>query len=444
MRQSLALALAVALFVLSGAVRAPAEPGGDADFDAGIRTWLGADDVLEREEAAAAIREARAGVERIAAALSRVAPPLEDPGPGTTRFEQPGIDGLTHVTFLHRPPGAAPEEGWPLLLWLHGDLASAEAEAGREGIDLFAHHADEEGFVLLCPSTTIRTAWWSRGGEILLEAALRRAGRCLRLDRARILVAGRSDGASACFHLLENLPDPFAAFVAFVGNPQVAATQGGPAWPTNLDARPVLAFAAGRDPLYPAEGMREVYRELEEQGARLTLVVEPEAGHDLSFLERRWPQVLGFWRARPLPDPPRRLVWTTSRPTGSRRAWVEIVTLDPEASSLDAVASEADVPPPRDRGYGTKPGRVEAEILAGNRIEVHTDGVRRLRLYLEEGLIDFERELTVELDGREVFRGLPPTDPDVLLEEAWRDGGGVPPTRGVLDLDAGGGERKGP
>lgn len=399
-----------------------------------VADYLRTDDPFRRAEILERLQAADVDVDAVADVVRAWSVEDDEGSHGPFAFDVTLPDGRVRRVLGIRPRGAPPETGWPTLLWLHGDLHAELEDGGREAIRHLGSAAARDGFLLLAPSASKATSWWSSRGEALVDATLATAKRRFAVDPNRVAVVGRSDGGSACFHFLAHRPDAFCAFLSFVGNPQVAASLGGPLWPGNVATRPVYAVAGGRDAVYPAAGLRPLFEALGRSGCRLTWIEEADAGHDLSWLEARWPEVLAFWRANPREALPTEVAWTTSRPTGGRRAWLEIRALDRESASRDAVEAELGRAVDADRGYGIPPGTAEACFRPGGRLEITTDGVARLRIHLLEGLVDFDEDLIVDLDREEVFRGRPPQSLEHLLEEARREGPGGPIARGHLDF----------
>lgn len=251
-------------------------------------------------------------------------------------WERETADGVTHTIFAYVPESYTPEKAWPVLIWLHGGVGRDEDGAGEGGVRMFGDEAGERGFLILSPSTQNGARWWTPNGTALIRGALKDLGRRWHVDADRVCVAGFSDGGSGCYHLLAHDPEPYACFVAFMGNPLVSRSAGGPTWAPNLASRPVYAVNGGEDRLYPSAMIRPFLEEMEEAGCDLAWIDEPDVGHELSFLAERWEEAYDFWMDHSREASPKRLAWVTSRLEGEGRlSWVEILRLD-----ADAPASE--------------------------------------------------------------------------------------------------------
>jgi gamma-glutamyl phosphate reductase len=58
----------------------------------------------------------------------------------------------------------------------------------------------------------------------------------------------------------------------------------------------------------------------------------------------------------------------------------------------------------------------DVEIKKNNLIEVKSEGVGKMILYLNKSLLDLSKAVTVVANGKEVYKGMVKTDKQVLLE----------------------------
>lgn len=97
------------------------------------------------------------------------------------------------------------------------------------------------------------------------------------------------------------------------------------------------------------------------------------------------------------------------------------------------VASDLVPREPQGPGAGEPAGVVDARIVARDRIEIRTAGVKRLRLHLAADQVDLDKPLTVVINGKTRYEAVPKEHPAYVLTEAWRDGG-IPRYRAQLVL----------
>ncbi|MHC5010045.1 MAG: carboxylesterase family protein [Planctomycetota bacterium] len=529
LRRTLILALLL-LFAL------PAHADDPPALEELLTSYLTTTDPVDRMTYAFGVLAASSDPARIAAAVPgawRWPDDVEAGEPLTWTRTTP--DGKEHTIYAYAPESYTADRAWPVLVWLHGGVARPSDGGGQSGLQLFAGEANEKGFLLLSPSAQEGSEWWTPSGEQLIRDALGDLARWLRADLNRVAVAGFSDGGSGCFHLLAHDPDPYACFLAFMGNPLVSRLMGGPTWASNVPSLPVYAVNGETDRLYPAERMRPFMEELQEAGGDVRWFVAEGVGHEISGLAAHWEDAYAFWMDRKRDVSPRNVDWASSSPDrDGRRRWVEILEVDDEAPAVAEVerpmelvapfeprprlgirldlehegpglmieevedetpaaeagfiagdiilrVGETDIAGPaeitvlrdylegleedgtftvrrgdeelvietrprvleRDRpsrpgalGYDRPVGRVHAQALEGNRIDLQSTGVRAIRLHLAEPLVDFGRELVVRWNGKTVFAGPPPQDASYLLAQAARNGPGAPVYRGSLEIRA--------
>lgn len=175
----------------------------------------------------------------------------------------PRRDGLLYV-----PANYSPDRAWPLVVALHGAGGNARSWASYPG------RADALGFVLLVPES--RAASWDIVGTTdfqfdppFIDRALGATFARCRIDPARIVLAGFSDGASYALSLGIANGDLFSALVAFspgfvvpgiapVGRPRIFVSHG------RLDQ--ILPVERSRDEIVPglrARGYQVRYREFD-------------------------------------------------------------------------------------------------------------------------------------------------------------------------------------
>lgn len=200
-------------------------------------------------------------------ALEALDPPTPD-GVRVGLFEA-GSDGGGRGFAFYVPERYDGRADWPLIVALHGGGGD-----GREFLWTWLREARSRGFLLLAPSSAGST--WSMTGPdvdaVRLERLIDWLGERWRIDRARMLLTGLSDGAT--YALLRGLA-PDAAFSAIaagagvlhpanVANGNLARARGKPIYLVHgaLDwLFPVALARAARDALSRA-GAALVYEEL--------------------------------------------------------------------------------------------------------------------------------------------------------------------------------------
>ena len=259
-------------------------------------------------------------------------------------------DGKEHSIFAAIPEAYDAKKVWPVLIWLHGAVARPVDGGGASGVRALAELADQEGFIVLSPSAQTGSEWWLPTGVDLVRGSLDDLKQRYRVDANRVAVAGFSDGASGCLHLLAHDPEPYCCFLPLRSHPGVTRLAGGPSFAVNVQSRPVFAVNGGRDTLYPSAQIKPLIDQLKAAGCDLTWLDLPEAGHRLTdVFPDHWDKVRDFWKAHPRVPLAKTIAWETSMPQRQGRfGWVEIVSVDPQAPSAKG-AKAAVLPDPAGR-----------------------------------------------------------------------------------------------
>src|SRR5919201_581681 len=152
-----------------------------------------------------------AGAGAIAAGLTRTRLRATDdaaPGQHALNVGEPARDGLYYV-----PRGYKADAPAPLWLVLHGAGGSSQSAAYTFPL------ADEFGVIILAPDSRDDRTWdgvlrnWGPDVEFI-AASVSRIARVCNIDRARVSVAGFSDGASYALGFGISFGDEFTRIIA--------------------------------------------------------------------------------------------------------------------------------------------------------------------------------------------------------------------------------------
>jgi len=262
--------------------------------------------------------------------------------------------------------------------------------------------------------------WWSYGARSFPLLALDYLVARYPVDTDRVAILGYSMGGYGAWNVGLRYADRFAAAVPLAGGisrkenlaPRDAASRH-----LLANARMVPTFFAhgSDDPIVPVRFSRTIAADLEQLGA--DFVYEEVAGgqHVLRpFLEgNALTDQLRGWLAGKARDPhPRQVVHAALGAYHGGSYWVRVDAL-------------------RDAR-----GRVEAEVLEGNRIVVRTEGVARVTVFLDPALLDLERPVRIDLDGVPTWEGVAEPDLRTVAETyaASRDPALVYARRVTLDV----------
>jgi len=386
----------------------------DADFDA---FWAAAS---PRAAAVAAVRLLRDDVDFDTAFARLRAGRRYAPAP-TGRLDEtvaiPGTDPFPDT--IDVPATYDPATRWPVRVQLHGGIGR-EASRPQRGPNRIAG----EPQIYLFPAASADAAWWHGNQVDNVLALLDRVKRRYNVDESRVSLTGISDGGTGTWFFAMREATRFAAFLPLIGDPGVLANRGahpdGQLYPANTVNRPLFVVNAKDDPLYPVDAVRPWITMFRTAGADLTFRPQTCCGHDVSWWKEVRPAYEAFVHAHPRTTYPDRLSWETDRTDRyNRLAWLVIDELGRTRSDMalhDEDMAGEDEAYPRD----VPSGRVDVERY-GNTVKAFTRGVKRFTLLLSPDQFDFDRVVTVTVNGDTAFSGKVKKDPAVLLKWAARD-----------------------
>lgn len=208
-------------------------------------------------------------------------PSVTEPGGGFSRLvSRPGTPagtapaGLTKLGlgtsrdgYLHVPASYRPAQPTPLVLALHGAGIPAQGP-----LNLMTPYAESHGFLLLAVKSADYT-WDAISGRYgtdvaFIDAALRLAFDRVRVDPARVIVSGFSDGASYALGLGLTNGKLFSRVVAF--SPGFIPSGDSP-----VEGKPQVFISHGKqDPILPID-----------RSSRLIVPVLQQEGYTVNYVE---------------------------------------------------------------------------------------------------------------------------------------------------------------
>jgi predicted esterase len=171
----------------------------------------------------------------------------------------------------------------PLLIVLHGAGGDEHMFPDGYGGGLVARLAEERGFVVASPLTTV----FATGG--FLEPLLEEMAAMAPIDPARIHLVGHSMGAAAAARIASMQPDRIASIALIAGNPRFDPARPPP---------PALVVAGEFDPLAPASRVGPAATAARRQGMEVDFESIAGAGHTLVVAESL-PMAVAWLLARP-------------------------------------------------------------------------------------------------------------------------------------------------
>lgn len=363
-----------------------------------VNEYLTAPDSATRGQVFERFRsEEAAGCNLISKLISHMKPPVLTPEPegdqvGLYELEVPARRNAPAVRYqVQLPPEYDPYRRYPTIVTLHGAGTTPAAQidwwAGpwnKQGLRL--GQASRFGYIVVAPawaSDSQKRYQYSAEEHTAVLDCLRDACRRFSIDTDRVFLSGHSMGGDAAWDMGLAHPDLWAGVIPIVAKSDRYCSLY---WP-NAERVPYYFVCGELDGNKLAENARELDRYLN-KGYNCTVVEYEGRGHELFSDEI---QRLFDWMSRFRRNFfPHEFTTRTMRRWDNFFWWVELDQL-PDKAMVEPV----DWPP----GRGVLPVKTEASLTATNGIHV-LSGARAVRVWLSPELVDFQRRVTVTINGR--------------------------------------------
>jgi hypothetical protein len=324
---------------------------------------------------------------------------------GTIPNERIDVQGRAYHVALSVPPTYQPVKSYGLVVCLHGAGFTGDAYLERWQARL------GEDYVLACPTTPMG-AWFTRSAEELVLATIRSVQRRYHIDPDRIFLTGMSNGGIGAWVIgMHDAP-------LFAGIAPMASGLDNVLLPflANLRSTPIYIIHGVKDQVMPVEFSRRITSELTKLGYPF-VYREHDREHPMAgghyFPREELPELVTWLNAQRRNPLPTSVTVVREASHFQPFGWVRIDTTDAIAAfSEDLVSKRDDLI--KQREYA----RLDASIVAPNRIEVRADRVQRYSLFLNEQLIDSSKPLIVFTNGQVSFDGTVTPSLETLLKQA--------------------------
>ena len=324
---------------------------------------------------------------------------------GTLRDEHITLQDRSYSLSLSIPLTYQPSKGYGLVVCLHGAGFTGDAYLERWQARL----GDE--YLLACP-TYPSGAWFTRRAEDLVLASIRHVKRRYHVDPDRIFLTGMSNGGIGAWLIgMHHAP-------LFAGIAPMASGLDDVLMPflANLRNTPIYIIHGAKDQVMPVELSRSISRELAALGIP-HVYQEHQREHPMAgghYFPREELPDLVTWLDRQRREPlPVKLTVVREASHFQSFGWLRLEATDPIAAFSDDLVDKRD-----ERIRRREYAKLDAAVVAPNRIEVKAERVRRYSLFLNDQLIDLSKPLTVITNGQESFEGLVTPSLETLLRQA--------------------------
>lgn len=292
--------------------------------------------------------------------------------------------------FVYIPSHYAPDRSWPMILALHG--------VGGRGLDQamawLRSSAHNDEFIFIAP-TYSHGLWWKDEAEKLILAVFDTVKRDYNIDTDRVYLTGFSSGGHGAWYMALRYPHFFAAINPIAGECPM------PSFLVNLMHVPVYIVHGAKDTIIPIEAAKDAHSRLEKLNYRVMYKELPEIKHRFPLEEVG--EILDWFRANERSLYPKRIRFSTESTRYSVSYWVEILEFSEIVGQVSGVQKDISGHLMRSEEFPVT-ASVEAAIQdENNEIFLTTQGIKAIRLYLENTLIDMERPLHVYVNGKIVY-----------------------------------------
>lgn len=311
------------------------------------------------------------------------------------RYERPKETIVGNLTL---PPKYDPARPTPVLVGLNGLADGWEREASIRG------------YITLYPWKV--EAWQDpRTTDIILDQ-LWTLSRRVNIDFDRLYCTGYSVGGHATWIAGATRTDAWAALLPVSGSPGRILVAMSEAYLANMHDLPCRTTVGVQDTDIAAMAKKGqgIARRF---GIPSELDVLDDRGHE-SFDDRA--EMLLAWscelkRARY----PAKIDYRGGADLGSRHYWVEVTREDLDTKELQVEAVRRTIV----RHIPVTPFHVQATVK-GQEVSVFAKHVQDLRVSLSDAMLDLDKEITIKINGKIAWKGLPDKTVRTLLDSSER------------------------
>jgi pimeloyl-ACP methyl ester carboxylesterase len=373
-----------------------------------VREYLRSDNPVHREELFAALRPMEGIGTATAKLLIRQLPPVLDAetiAPGTiAEVTLPTVTEDPPIAYrVMLPPEYSPRRLNPLLVVLRPEHKTTdETIAFWAGTAESPGWAARRGYIVIAPEylpADVREYPYSAAAQTAILRSLRDARLRFAVDPDRVFLTGHDMGGDAAFDVGFSHPDEFAGVLPIGG---VSEHYGRFEYENGqYTAWYVVRGELGRDGATPP--MAQLLDRMFIQGAKFDLIYLEFPGRGRDAFQDTLPQLFDWMDLhvrRPIPND---FEYRTLRQCADEPFGVTARPL-PRTYLVPATA-----------GGGVDPMKIEVRYTTGNSLTIQSPADHHtVRLYGEQ--IDFDRKLTIRINGKTKFAKFVTPDLESLLE----------------------------
>jgi hypothetical protein len=255
-------------------------------------------------------------------------------------------------------------------------------------------------------------AWFTRGAEELVLAAIRSVQQRYHIDPDRIFLTGMSNGGIGAWVIGMHQASLFAGIAPMASGLDEVLMP----FLANLRTTPVYIIHGAKDQVMPVELSRTIARELEAIGYAY-VYREHQREHPMAgghyFPREELPDLVAWFNTQHRNPVPQTVTVVREASHFQSFGWVRIDATDAIAAFSEDLISKRDELI-RKKRYA----RLDVSVTAPNRIEVESSLVQRYTLFLNDQLVDFSKPVTIVTNKQVSFEGMVTPTVEKLLRQA--------------------------
>lgn len=292
------------------------------------------------------------------------------------------VSGGYEMPFWYKITGLKPEGGYPIFISMHGGGGTTQEANDQQWNNQKRLYGDVQGiyWVPRAPTNTWNL-WHQEYMEDFLLQAVTYSVNVLGGDPNRVYLMGYSAGGDGTFNLAPRLSDRFAAAAMMAGHPGDAVAE-------NLNNLPFAIYMGSEDSAYDRNLHAAAWGEkLDSLSAAYPgefehrVVIYEGKGHWMDNEDKEAIEWLPIWTREANPS---HIIWVQDDVLAKRKYNLEVS--EPKVGQMVEV-------------------RIDREL---NRIDVVRNESKGLKIWLNDEIMDLDREVKVyNSRGRLIYRGKP-------------------------------------
>ena len=293
------------------------------------------------------------------------------------------------------PENYNPSKQYALIIHLHGAMSTGDTHIDKwkkifEG-------ANSDNYIMICP-TYPESKWRSKTGEKIVFTLLNKLKDIYNIDENRIFLTGMSMGAGGTYSISRFHPDVFSGIAPVAGATDLF-NKG--LLLENFIPLPVYIIHGSKDSMVSVEYGRVAYQKLKDLKCDVTyiehdMVSKMKGGGGHFYPADLLPALLKWFDTKKRKPMPLQLFFRQTKNNHDRIFWISADSLTQDTITI------------------------QGEIK-NNKIEITAGGMKKIKIFLNEGLVDFTKPVIVSVNNKNVFNKSIKPDVKTLLRNYRKD-----------------------